>query len=86
MKAKPTPTAIQEIMDIQENNSSSNRFTEVPEEKNAVDEACKFDPSGSELIFDIKTLSSPWLKALKCRFKETMKKPFDIKVDYANAM
>ncbi|MBU0626170.1 hypothetical protein KKG31_07855 [Patescibacteria group bacterium] len=51
-----------------------------------MDEACDFDPSGSELIFDVKTLSSPWAKAFDCWLKETMKTPFDIKIDFSNAM
>jgi len=73
-----------DIITIQQN--KSNRFTEVPAPEESVDEACKFDPSGSELIFDLKTVSSPRLKAMECRFKETMKDPFKITVDYSNAM
>ena len=38
------------------------------------------------MLFDIKTGKSPWLNALKCRWKKTAEKPFNIKFTFKSAL
>jgi len=44
------------------------------------------DTQGTALLFDFKTFSSPWGKAMVCWAKKILKKPFDIKISFANAL
>ena len=38
------------------------------------------------LLFDFKTFTSPWGKAIICRAKKIWKKPFDIKISFKNSL
>jgi hypothetical protein len=44
------------------------------------------DANGTALLFDFKDFSSPWIKAMKCRAQQILKKPFDIKIGFKNAL
>jgi len=44
------------------------------------------DTQGTALLFDFKTFSSPWMKAMVCWAKKVWKKPLDIKVSFKNAL
>ena len=47
--------------------------TEVHEET----DSCGFNYNEALLIFDLETMSSPWIEGLKCRWADIQKKPFE---------
>jgi len=49
-------------------------------------EQCGVEPDGTALLFDLSDMSSPWLKALGCRWKKTLESPFKITLDYSESL
>ncbi|MCX6825442.1 MAG: VCBS repeat-containing protein [candidate division SR1 bacterium] len=95
VSSKPLPSFIQQIQAAQEKSTSktntpANAFRETTsssDELQAQADSCEgVDAQGVSLLFDISTMSSPWMKAMKCRGKQILKKPFDIKISFANSV
>lgn len=91
VSSKPTPTFIKQIQTIQENSvkkPKANQFIESSAAELQADvDACEWvDTDGTALLFDFKTFSSPWGKAMVCWAKKTWKKPFDIQISFKNAL
>ena len=92
ISSKPTPAFIKQIQSIQENivkaKTPVNQFVESSAaDLQAEVDSCEWvDTQGTALLFDFKTFSSPWGKAMVCWAKKILKKPFDIKISFANAL
>lgn len=92
VSAKTTPSFIKQIQTAQENATNTptkvNQFTESSAtDLQAEVDSCEWvDTQGTALLFDFKTFSSPWSKAMVCWAKKVWKKPLDIKVSFKNAL
>lgn len=87
-----TPAFVKQLQAIKtqkgEEATIANKILEQVEKgemENAIDTECGVDPTGTALLFDIKTGKSPWIAAMKCRAKKTFEQPFKISVNFKNA-
>lgn len=97
ISSKPVPAFIQQIQKIQENTANTkhtptNTFIETPISSSSAaqiqkesDKCDGVDVNGTALLFDLKTFSSPWIKAMACRAK-TIKHSLDIKIWFKHAL
>lgn len=89
ISAKPVPAFIQQIQSAQEKTTTTPReFVESSMSDFQADvDSCEWvDSQWAALLFDFKTFSSPWGKAMKCWIQKVIKKPFDIKISFKNAV
>lgn len=92
VSSKTTPSFIKQIQTAQENAAKAptkiNQFVESSAaDLQAEVDSCEWvDAQGTALLFDLKTFKSPWGKAMVCRAKKILKKPFDIKISFKNAL
>ena len=91
VSAKSAPSFIKQIQTLQANAptpTSANKFLEqvTTDLQQEVDDCEWVDTNGSALIFELKTLSSPRAKAMKCRAEKVRAKPFSIEVGFKNAL
>ncbi|MEI7918877.1 MAG: hypothetical protein WCH65_01320 [bacterium] len=94
ISAKSIPAFIQSIQNIQETKKNTEKIpanafiekTETDKLQAEIDSCEGVDTQGSALLFDIKTFSSPWMKAMKCRITKVIQKPLDIKIGFKNAL
>ena len=64
------------------NNASDHEYKDTSE----INQECWADSAWTVLLFDIKTFSSPRFEAFKCWMKKVGKKPFDIRINFDNAL
>jgi len=87
VSSKPTPAFVQQIQTAQEKAKVKNKFVEAStsELQKEIDSCEWVDTDGSSLLFDFKTFSSPWAKAMKCRAQKILEKPFKFEISFKNA-
>jgi hypothetical protein len=90
VSAKTIPSFIKQIQSAQENavKQPKNQFVEssMADLQADVDSCEGVDTQGAALLVKLSPLSSPWMKAMACWWKQISKKPLDIKVSFKNAL
>lgn len=93
IQTKDTPAFIQNLQTIKqqqdEKSAQANKLVEKTQTavEQSIQNECGIDANGTALLFDIKTGKSPWLNALKCRWKKTASWPlFGIKINFKSAL
>ncbi len=95
ISSQSIPAFIQQIQNIQQKTSTlvKTPVNTYKEASNSSDIAqaqissCEWvDPQGTALLFDIKTFTSPRMKAMKCWLAQVLKKPGTIKIGFKNAL
>jgi len=77
IQTKDTPAFIQNLETIQqqqdEKSAQANKILQQTQTafEQSIQNECGIDPTGTALLFDVKTGKSPWINALKCRWKKT---------------
>jgi hypothetical protein len=92
IQTKDTPTFIKNIQASKqqqdEKSAQANKLVEKTQTavEQSIQNECGIDSAGTALLFDIKTGTSPWINALKCRRKKTAEQPFNIKFTFKSAL
>ncbi len=96
ISAQSIPSFIQQIQSITstqaktETPTKTNLFVEDSTQNNtlqqSVDTCAGVDTKGTALLFDFKTFSSPWIQAMKCWAEKILEKPFDIQINFKEAL
>lgn len=92
VSAKTVPSFIQQIQTVQAKRANivpipTNTYNPQSASDNLqkkIDSCDGVDTNGTSLLFDFKTFTSPWMKAMVCRSKQIFK--FDVKVSFDNAL
>ncbi len=91
VSAKTTPAFIQQIQSAQAKKTKTTPRNAYEEWASAdlqeeVDSCEWVDTDGAALLVKLSPFSSPWGKAMVCRAKKILKKPFDIQVSFKNSL
>lgn len=88
VSSKGVPSFIKTIQNTQENSPPSTvKFAEEDTDlQKEIDECEGVDVNGTALIFDFKTFTSPRAKAMKCRAKKILEKPFKFEINFNDAL
>lgn len=68
------------------NNKAITEDNNVTESEIELQEKCGIPVEGSVLLFDISSMSSPWLKAFLCWVEETIKTPAKLSLDFSESL
>lgn len=91
ISAKSVPSFIAQLDSIKNKNDwkktpSTNNSDYEYKDTSVINQECWADTAWTVLLFDIKTLSSPRFEAMKCWIKKIAKNPFEIRVNFDNAL